>query len=382
MIKFFVNLFESIAFFFKLVFKLFKFVLMLTGVLSFARCGGSGYKKEGGKVFFDGKEVGKDFVVLNDEFAKNDSAAYYKSYSIDGADIATFTALSKHYAKDKSSVFYCDTYRESQNYYLTKRSTIFHIPDADPVSFIMLGDEYSPYAKDDKSAYLNGTGFPVKDVGSLELISGWFIKDKYQVYHGQKPVKGSDPGSFIILDQFFAKDNKQAYYYTFPSEGGVIPIVCNSASFTLLEYPYSKDANSVFYIDAIMDGVDASTFSILGSAYSKDKNLVYHNDKKLSGADAASFMVLAKDEAMSEDDHYGKDKAGIYWKDKKFGLADPGSFKVLGNGYTVDDRQVFYNTKVVKDADPVSFKVYPHFFGNADAEDKNRKYGEGKKVSE
>jgi hypothetical protein len=34
--------------------------------------------------------------------------------------------------------------------------------------------------------------------------------------------------------------------------------------------------------------------------------------------------------------------------------------------------------KKVKNAEPSTFKVFPHFIGDADAEDKNHRYGEGK----
>jgi DKNYY family len=112
MIKFIKNFLYSIALFFKFIFKLFKFVLMLTGLLSFPRCSSGGYTQEGDKKFYNGKEIGKDFKVLNNVFAKDDSTAYFKGYAIEGADIPTFTAVSKHYAKDKNRVYFCDEERE------------------------------------------------------------------------------------------------------------------------------------------------------------------------------------------------------------------------------------------------------------------------------
>ncbi len=61
-----------------------------------------GYEIKEGIVTFNGKEIkGKNFVVLNENFAKEDTTAYYKKYRLPGADITTFVALDNRYAKDK-----------------------------------------------------------------------------------------------------------------------------------------------------------------------------------------------------------------------------------------------------------------------------------------
>ncbi|MBP6827157.1 MAG: DKNYY domain-containing protein [Saprospiraceae bacterium] len=382
MIKFITNAFEFISFFFKLVFRFFKFVLMLTGVISFSRCGGSGYQKDGDKVFFDGKEVSKDLKVLNEVFAKDDTTAYFKRYSIPDADVATFSAVDRHYAKDKNTVYYCDESRDGVNYYLTKHSVIVRVKHAHPASFVSMGNGYTEYARDDQRGYFQGVGFAVQDVASLEIIDGYFLKDKHLVYYGQVPVKGSDPGSFRILNHNYAQDTAQVYYYTFPNEGGITVIPCEGRSFSLLEYPYSKDESSVFYIHAKMKGVEAATFSILGNNYSKDRQTVFFEDKKISEADAATFEVMPEYKSTTQELYFAKDHARVFWKDQKVAGAAPSAFRAIDFGYATDGKHVFYQTAIVKDADPGSFKVYPHGVGNADAEDKNRKYSEGKKVPE
>ena len=95
----------------------------MTGVITVVRCS-SGFTKKGDKVYYNGEEVGKDFIVLNDQFAKNDSAAYYKMKSIQDADILTFEALDNHYAKDKNKVYYCSEEREVKNFFMTKRQGV------------------------------------------------------------------------------------------------------------------------------------------------------------------------------------------------------------------------------------------------------------------
>lgn len=382
MLNFIADLFRFISFLFKLIFKFFKFVLMLTGVISMSRCGGSGYQQDGDKVLFDGKEVGKNVKILNDVFAKDDSTAYYKRYSIDGADLSTFIAVDMHYAKDKNTVYYCDEYREGVNYYLTKRSNIFVVEHAQPASFVSLGNGYTGYAKDSARGYFQGDGFAVQDPATLEIIDGYFLKDKYQVYHGKVPVKGSDPGSFQILNENYARDTNQVYFYNFPNEGGVIVLPAESRSFSLLEYPYSKDASFVFYVNAKMPGVESASFSILGNNYSKDKSSVFFENKKIKGADAGSFTVLPGYENTTQVLYFARDNSHIFWEDKIIAGADPATFKAIDFGYGTDKNHVYYRTAVVKGADPQSFKTYPHGVGNADSEDKNSRYSEGKKAEE
>ncbi len=115
-----------------------KMILVITGIIPLARCS-SGYSKKDGKITFNGKEItDKNFVVLSDEFAKDSTTAYYKEFPFSYADVASFEAVDEHYAKDKNKVYFCDEYREGQNYYLTKKQTIKELKNAVPSSFISL----------------------------------------------------------------------------------------------------------------------------------------------------------------------------------------------------------------------------------------------------
>ena len=372
---------NNIIIFFKVIKWAIKTILVLFGVIPLSRCS-SGYKEKDGKVTFNGKEItDKSFTVLNDQFAKNDSAAYYKEYSISDADVKTFVALDKHYAKDNSSAYYCDEEREGQNYYLTKHSVIIKIRDVHSASFTILGDGYAGYAKDNKRGYIKGIGFDVKDAATLTTVDGRFVKDKYQVYFEQAPVKKADVNSFRILNNSYAKDTARIYYYGYHNElwNGIHEIPCNIASFTLLEYPYSKDNESAFYVYTKINEADAGSFSIVGNSFSKDKNHVYFETKILKGANAASFMIIPHEESL-DDFNYTKDNNHIFYKDKMFGEVDMASFKVLGLGYAADNKHIYFHTSIVKNADPATFKIYAHGYGDADAEDAKNKYLEGLKV--
>lgn len=356
-----------------------KTILVILGVVPLSRCS-SGYKEKDGKVTFNGKEIdGKGFIVLNKSFAKNDSTVYYKERAFEYADVATFVALDEHYAKDKDKAYYCDEYREGQNYYLTKKQTIVTIENAMPASFESLQDDY---ARDARQAYCKGIVFKVKDVASLTVIDGRFLKDKYQVYFEKAPVKNADVNSFRILNNNYASDTNRIYYYGFHNEAnnGIHEVPCDRESFALLEYPYSKDKGAAFYVYTKISGSDASSFAVVGNGFSKDKYHVYIEAKILKGADAASFAIIPQEESL-EDANYTKDKMHVFYKDKMLNVVNIDSFKVLGLGYATDGKHVFFHTNIVKNADPGTFKVYEHGHGDADAEDAKNKYGEGVRVS-
>ena len=300
---------NGIIIFFKIIRWAIKTVLVIFGIIPLSRCG-SGYKEKNGKITFNGREItDKNYIVLNDQFAKNDSGAYYKEYSIHDADVKTFVALDQHYAKDTNIAYYCDEEREGQNYYLTKHSVIIKIRDVHSASFISLGDGYTGYAKDNKRGYIKGVGFPVKDAATLTVIDGQFVKDKYQVYYRQAPVKGADVNSFRSLNNCYAKDTNRIYFYGYhdKANNGIHEIPCNNATFSLLEYPYGKDNESAFYVYTKIAGSDGSSFLVVGNDFSKDKNHVYFKTKILNGADAASFMVIPHEESL-DDINYTKDK--------------------------------------------------------------------------
>lgn len=366
-------------FFFKFIKWVFKAVLVIFGVIPFSGCS-SGYREKNGKVTFDGREItDKSFKVLSNEFAKDSAAAYYKSSAFQYADVASFEAVDEHYAKDKNKAYYCDEYREGQNYYLTKKQTIKEVDFAIPASFVTAGNGY---AKDSKQAYYAGKPFKVKDINSFKTINASFTKDDYQAYLSCKPIAGSDGKTFELLDEFFAKDTAHIYYCELigTDQQKVTVMPCNRNSFTILGYPYSKDDVAVFYGGKKLAGADAATFKVLDNGYAKDQQAVYFEAKKLAGADAASFELFTGDENL-EEFHFAKDKTAVYIDDKIIVGAEVSSFKRLSLGYGSDGKRVYYKAFVVKDASPSSFKTYPHGYGDEDAEDANNKYFEGKKVA-
>jgi hypothetical protein len=367
----------------KYIYRLREMVFLAASILvTWLPCCSSGYSVKDGKAFFNGKEISENsFRVLNDDFAKDSSTAYYRQYPFSYADVATFQALDDHYAKDRNKAYYCDEYREGQNYYMTKKQAILEVDNALPPSFITINNGY---AKDKKRAYFHGIAFPVKNVSTLTSIDPFFAKDNIRGYLNQQVIAGSHGRTFEVTDRHFAKDSAHVYYYGYTGEGShnITILPCDKASFQILDYRYSKDKEKVFFLGFILQHADPNTFKILSSGYAMDSGKVYYMSKRMAGVDVASFKVFGENDLSNQDVSYAKDKNTVYMNEKRFTLPDPKTFTILGENYSHDGKNVFYKTATVINARPSSFKVYPHDVGNADAEDLTGKFHEGRKVED
>ena len=363
----------------KLVKWSFRALLFLIGASPLFRCS-SGYKTEDGKVTFDGEVItDKSFIVLSDEFAKDSTSAYYKRYPIPSTDLSTFTAVDEHYAKDNNKVYYCNEYREGQNYYLTKRSTILILHNANPQKFTSLGHGY---AADGMHAWFEGTAFKVKDLASLKSMNSQFVKDDVQAYYNRKPVVGSDGKTFQTINSEYAKDTAHIYFYGFigVAHSEIYAIPCDKATFEILDYPYSKDKTAVFFQGRKIKNAHAPSFKILGHGYGVDEHAVYYETTTLKDAHPAHFAPLKENDSTISDYRYAKDDQSVFLDQTKIKEADVSSFKILSLGYSVDSHHVYYKTKIVAGALPESFKTYQHGYGDADAEDSKHTYLEGEVV--
>ena len=128
-----------------------------------------------------------------------------------------------------------------------------------------------------------------------------------------------------------------------------------------------------------MKGVESASFLVLGNNYAKDKQTVFFENKPVTGAHAAAFVVVPGYENTTEELYFAKDDVHVFWKDKIVSGADPATFQAIEFGYGTDKNHVFYKTSIMQGADPKTFRVYPHGIGDANAEDKNNRYMEGKK---
>jgi len=122
---------------------------------------------------------------------------------------------------------------------------------------------------------------------------------------------------------------------------------------------YKKDDDYVYFSTDIVVGADPKTFEIIDTQFAKDKNHIYYEGDVLEDSDSSTFIV----------DEIPKDKSNVYlflicednqWDQcyRRVKGADPASFEPIKYGFYKDKYHIFYNTKIVSEADVVTFTVY------------------------
>jgi hypothetical protein len=296
----------------KMVFSLIASVIGLFGCES-----GSPFHKKEGHWYFESNNLGVDsstpLTPLNDHFARVGDRVFYRENAIyrengtDGADSATFVALDDHYGKDKSTVYFGDTYRDGRDYFLVKRVRVGPIVGADAASFRLVKDSY---AVDAKQAYFWGASFAVRDVASFEVLDHGYSRDRVRAYNGVTEIAGSDGASFSALDIDYAKDATHAWYSYLdndPKTGRVRSaarsiVGVDVASFESKTGGYAVDAKQVYYEGRAVSS-SPTGFEYLSLSYAKSASEVFYGGKQIRGANATTFAVAqpATEEADAKD---------------------------------------------------------------------------------
>lgn len=270
-----------------------------------------GYKKSFfGKISFNKKEINvqdkKSFEILNHNYAKDNTRAYYRGFEIENSDGKSFVLLERNYSKDKNQVYWCVNYLDGTKYY-TQRATDIHILEGEKPSQFVIIDEY--FAKGNLHAYSGYIQLMNSHGPSFKSLGGGYGKDRDNVYH-EYNIMGA-----------------------------------HAKSFNLIVYPYAKDKNSIYYEGLELYGVDVSTFEILYSIVSKDEKYIYNGYEKIEGIDAETYHFF-------KESPYAKDKQSIYWMTTKIPEADLQSFIANKGSLYAKDKNNYYDQElIVKNGD-------------------------------
>lgn len=250
-------------------------ILMLSAMVAMQGCDGNpGYQRSSatgwryGDAIFSPKDPAT-FQPLGQYFGRDSQQGYCRDSPVEGSDGVTFEALSEHEARDQHSVYYCDTYRKSQEYWAYQHLRITIIAGADTATYHSLA--YG-YARDRHRAYDQGKPFAVRDALSFEPLSRRFARDSQRGYFERAEIPGSHGPSFSLLleDEGYARDRRQAWH-------GHIEV--------------NQPNREPFPIVRALRGVDLDTLRALGRGYAVDARQVWYQGVPLSQADAASFTV-------------------------------------------------------------------------------------------
>jgi hypothetical protein len=210
--------------------------------------------------------AGATLTPLNGTFAVAGGRGYFRGDRIVDSDGPTFQALDEAHAKDARQVWYCDTYRNSQEYFLVKRMRATAIAGADPATFRVLTQRYS---RDASRIYFEGVPFPVRDPATFEVLYSSYARDRVTGYYMREVVPKSDGATFEGLSDHFARDKAHVWYSHINMDAagpGVIENLplpdADPATFVAIEGDYGKDAKRVYRRATVLPDANPQTFTV------------------------------------------------------------------------------------------------------------------------
>ncbi len=245
--------------------------------------------------------------------------------------------------------------------YPTAKVVTYKVRDADPKTFKLFKD--SPK-------------------GNCGLSHIYGVDKKGMFYRTQRIEGAIDPANFKVLGNGYAKDLHNAYYRHERIEGA------HPTSFAVVGtgkkgFHFARDAGTLYYVGEPLEGnIDTATFEVLEAPYSRDAHSVYlgRSLKPIPNSDPATFTTMRIPKSMGTFVHWAKDsKRAYYYYNMRLTILDgihSPTFKALSRKYAKDKNHAYYETKIIEGADPATFKV-PRRNLPYSAEDRFRKYGKG-----
>jgi hypothetical protein len=132
----------------------------------------------------------------------------------------------------------------------------------------------------------------------------------------------ADVASYVDLSGFYAKDKFNVYRDWGTTDGRHISVIAEAdvATFTVIRYRLGRDKNHVFYQGKIVEGINVAALVLLcekpSSAFSssyalmKDDKSVFYNRWKMETIDTETFECVAEDSTIIY-----RDKDWIYQDD-------------------------------------------------------------------
>ncbi len=148
---------------------------------------------------------------------------------------------------------------------------------------------------------------------NITIFSSYEIRDNKVYYEGDL-LKNADVESFQILSHLYAKDKKNVYSF-----GEIIyefDVESFEVCFTLGNDPtptnYTKDKNSIYYLNVKLEQLDLDTFIALENYYGKDKKLVFFEDHLVEYIDTKTFISYRKSQIVDGISYNSEDKNNYY----------------------------------------------------------------------
>lgn len=352
------------------------------GLLILTSCS-VGYKNDGNEVTWhtwnegnghNSRKVDADpetFEVLDDDYGRDKTHAFYCGDIIKGADGLSFRVLEKGYAADASNVYDSGKLLKGadpasfkvHSYELTEDKNDFYnngkaLNVRDKASFEILkysSGENSSWGKDKYNGYyLNGTVIPNIDYATFHPIdakipvqSGCYAADKYRVFFMGKEIPGADPATFRVVDFYIGQDKNRAYQKGEPTQ------IKDYTKLTQLGRLMYSDGTHIYDLHFnILPEADVATFEHISDNWYKDASHIWWSNNLVKGANPKTFSPVTVTSSVgvtSPDYNYGKDDKHVFYQDSIIPGADAASFEKIdfpdGDSWTVFDRNRVYKGK-------------------------------------
>ena len=212
---------------------------------------------------------------------------------------------------------------------------------------------------------------------TTQNLGDYYSIDKGKVYYGNEILEGVNPKTVELIGFSLLKDDKNVYYM-----GEKIKDV-KIKNFEKLGQNYWKNDNKIYYRDKKIENADIMSFKVLNEDYAKDKNNVYDGNESIGRGikDPETFEFFPN--GIIYGTLYGKDKYNVYYiKNKMLNCFDSSYFiyevkrinkdkvEVLNNWFIKDDKNIYFEEKILEGVDYNTFEVLP----NGNGKDKNRSY--------
>lgn len=342
-----------------------------------------GYKNDGKEVTWhtwnegnghNSRKVDADpetFEVLDDNYGRDKTHAFYRGDIIDGADGQSFQVFEKDYAADAFNVYDSGKLLKGadpatfkvHSYELTEDKNDFYkngkaLNVKDKSSFEILkysSGENSSWGKCKYNGYyLNGTVIPNIDYATFHPIeankpmqSGCYAADKHRVFFMGKEVPSADPATFREVDFYIGQDKHRAYKKGIPTQ------IKDYTKLTQLGRLMYSDGTHIYDLHFnILPEADVATFEHISDNWYKDMSHIWWSNKLVKGANPKTFSPVTVTPSVGvtfPDFNYGKDDKHVFYQDSIIPDADAASFEKIdfpdGDSWTVFDRYRVYQGK-------------------------------------
>jgi len=197
-------------------------------------------------------------------------------------------------------------------------------------------------------------------------------------------VEKADPVSFTTIKHGLNIDLGKDDKYVFADAS----ILKQADPFTFVQVKkyYWKDANYVFLLgtsatNCVIQNADPNTFQVIDNySWARDKANVYYRFDKLPDANPKEYVAI--------NEEWGKDKTYYFYHNLRLDSLDYESAEIVNSyfmkepakpsDYIKDKNHVFFQNKLVKDANPLTFVANGNGrFGHDDKYEFSREKNEG-----